>query len=218
MAAYLFASALLSTLVSLLAGLVSCVFPFWIYFESGGATDPNRSGQSGRIHQRERIHQGLFAECNHDYTKCVAFFHNNFNWQRARSEWHISVQLLFLAGLLFLFLALLIACIRVCCYKGAVSRNLLSVLGSLTLITFLLLSSAIVVYGILNYMERRVNLSGTQSKFDWAYFSAIASSGSSVLAAVQFVSNNDRTDNRLLSHFRVNTVQDNSSCDSERLL
>jgi hypothetical protein len=121
--------------------------------------------------------------------------------------------------LLLLFVVLLAASIRVCCCGCTPSRNLLAALAFLTLITFLLLAASVIVYGVFSYIERRISLTGTKSRFDWAYFGAIAAAGASLLAAVQFVSGWQKKSSKILTDYcrpSINVAQ--SETDNDRLL
>jgi glucan phosphoethanolaminetransferase (alkaline phosphatase superfamily) len=102
--------------------------------------------------------------------------------------WHQAAQGLFGIGLLVLLVALVTASFHICCcHCCRESFAIATVIGSLIIAGLLLVTFSLAVFGIFSTVKNNVQLTGSVSVFEWAYYVSIGGVGVALLAAILFI-------------------------------
>jgi hypothetical protein len=132
-------------------------------------------------------YEGLWAKCYNNLT-CSCFWQNDFEMEKQFEVWHQAAQGLFGIGLLVLLVALVTASFHICCcHCCRESFAIATVIGSLIIAGLLLVTFSLAVFGIFSTVKNNVQLTGSVSVFEWAYYVSIGGVGVALLAAILFI-------------------------------
>lgn len=158
-AALIYVALMLLCIAFVLCAVSFCA-PFWV------------------THRTEYYDMGLWGKCFFNPEKagrdgCRWMW--DFDWalENAMSSWFKGVQALFGFGILFLLTAFIVALGQLCCDLGFGSSKTFSILGGIVLFAWVLMTIAIVTFGVMDYLENSTSVNSQIKRFSWAYIVGI---------------------------------------------